>query len=633
MQIDVSRLNILFEETRRSWADHRYTASPEDSIKHFKADFAEIFPGASTADCDAALNAFLDDFHTENVLYYSEAKALIARHQAVMGRLGRDPSELDFYREMSRILGHAKLQNAWVRDKFGPVFSCIGSDGPDGWEQMPTKARQEFRQALLSASPEQRAEFLADMCRLGVQLSARRNDKWRRAGIEVLPWKLPMTYDEQLAEFGKPFTPTPDQACCILEYHCLFANPYTSNSPTLDMNIAKKLAPHLPRGRADLERLVKYTSYRSDYAVKQLLIDALRGTKRTFMDRLIRRSEPLDLPELWPDWIAEKRRELLNAATSRAPFGQASEHGAESEWEALRGQAYDLDVVGYAKRIACAQSCGAEVSTALADLRALTAVMRHNLTALEAHLLKPVQQSSWEEVMPLPAEAEDVTRCPSLYGLVTPPTDLQLAHCEARTLEALDRLIARITLLQRHPGLIVPQDELWLRSDGAYPQYYHAFCSTETSAASFQNHPAPQGLLQRLDGLSFDMLDGPYIVDTEPFFSEVEYKSWRWSIWMLAHLPLETAVPRLDGLADLMFRDHIRAAPLQDGQAGDMGRGHRQAELAGAVISTVNTLPLEEARDFYDRLIARVHTPALKKGLSEQRGKVKRKTRRRRRTM
>lgn len=623
----------MLEETRRSWADHRNWASPADSIEHFKADFAELFPGASKADCDAELNAFLDAFHTENVLYYTEAKALIARHQAVMECLGRDPSELALYREKSRILGQAKLQNAWFRDKFGPVFFCIASDGPDGWAQMPTKPRQAFRQSLLNASPEQRAEFLADMCRLGVQLSARKNDKWRRAGIEVLPWKLPMTYDEQLAEFRKPFTPTPDQACNILEYHCLFANPYTSNSPTLDMGMAKKLAPYLPRGRADLERLVKYTSYRSDDAVKQLLIDALRGTKRTFVDRLIQRSAQPDLPELWPDWIAEKRNALLNAATSRTPFGQVSDHGAEREWEALRGQTYDRDVIGYAKRIACAQSCGAEVSTALADLRALTAVMRRNLTALEARLPQPVQPSAWEEVMPLPNEAEGVTRCPSLHGLVTPPTDLQLAHCEARTLAALDRLIARIALLHRHPGLIVPQDELWLRSDEAFPKYYQTLIITETSAASFQKRPVSEGLLPRLDGLSFDMLDGPYIVDTEPLFSEIEYKSWRWSIWMLAQFPLETAVPRLDALADLMFRDHIRPAPLQVVQANDMGRGHRQAELAGAVISTVNTLPIEEAHDFYDRLIARVQTPALKKSLSEQRGKVKRKTRRRRKTM
>lgn len=619
----------MFAETRETWADYRNTSSPEDSIEQFKAHFAEMFPDASHADCDAALNKFLDDFHTESVLFYADAKSIIARHQGVMELLGRDPLELAFYREKSRIQGLAKLQNAWFQAQFGPTFTRIASGGSEGWEQMPTKAKQQFRQELLNASPEKRAEFLADMCRLGVQLSAQKNDKWRRAGINALPWKLPMTYDEQLAEFRKPFIPTPDQACFILEYHCLFGNPYTSNSPTLDMSIAKKLAPYLPRGRADLERLVKYTSYRSDDAVKQLLIDALRGTKRTFFDRLTRRSDPLDLPELWSEWIAEKRNALLNAAKSRTPFGQASDLGADSDWEVLRGQAYDLDVVGYAKRIACAQSGGAEVSTALADLRALKAVMRRNLTALEARLPQPVQPPAWEEVMPLPTEAEDVTRCPSLYGLVTPPTDLQLAHCDARTLEALDQLIARIAHLHHYPGLIVPQEELWLRSDEAFPQYYHAFCNTETSAASFQNRPAPEGLLQRLDGLSFDMLDGPYIVDTEPFFSEVEYKSWRWSIWMLAHLPLETAVPRLDALADLMFRDHIRPAQLQDGQ----GRGHRQAELAGTVISTVNTLPLEEARDFYDRLIARIHTPALKESLGEQRGKVKRKNRRRRRTM
>lgn len=619
MDIDPAKLKRFFKVIRKSWVDYENTADAEETLAQFRKKFAVWWPNAAQGDCDKILNVFLDYFFVESVLKFSHADRIISRHMLVMELLGRDPMELEFYREQARVFALTKLRNAWFRAQFGPQFACIASDGPDGWEQMSSKDRQAFRQELLSANPETRAAFLADKARLANQLSLSKYREWSRTGLQSLPWTLPMSAEEQLAQFNLPFNPTADEACHILEYHCMYGSKYASNFPTLDKGIARNLAQSLPRGRADLERLVKYTNFNTEDSVKRMLLDALRGTKRSWLDRVLRRQASLDAPELWQEWIDSKRMDLLAQIALRKPLGRAATEPNASDWVQLGGQAYDLDVVGYAKRIARAQSAGADVRTGLKDLRALISIMHSNLEVLQAELPEAAENSAWDEVMPLPNEKDKISDCPSLFGLLAPPTDLQLALCEARSLDILRKLEIRIALLQEYPGLIVPDNdsELWLRTDDTYCRYYYDFYQTGTAMVLHYDRPAPEGLLQRLDGLSFDMLDGPYIVDTEPSFTEVEYKSWRWSIWMVGYLPAETALPQLQALADVMFGGFMAPRKLH----GRIGRGYRQAELAGALLSAVELLPDHAIDDFYNNLIGRVQDEDLKKELGEQKNK------------
>ncbi len=623
--MDPTALKTFFASTRTAWVAHDYAASPQDSIAEFAACFFNLFPGEPQAACDKALNEFLDDFFREGVLHYAQAKEIIARHRRIMELLGRDPLELAFYKEQARVFGLAKLQNSWFRAELGQVFTCIASDGHDGWGQMNTEARQSFRHKILKATPAERAAFLADRCRLGLRPATAKNNDWRNAGLNVRPWTLPLSSEEEVALFQQPIEPSPEQACVILEYLCLHCDKYASNRPKLDEDVAHSLGKSLPRGRADLERLVKYTRYQTTDGVKLVLIDALRGTKRSWLGGLIRplvasQSSLEDEPELWHEWIAAKRAELLAAAASRKPYGRAADRPGGSDWDLLRGQVYDLDVVGYAKRIARSQSGGADVRASLEDLRDLAATIRANLAALEATLPNATRDVDWEQVMPLPGAEDVVSGTPSLYGLLAPPTDLQLAVCDARTLHAVDRLVSRIELLDRHPALIIDDEELWLRTDENFSRFYYDFYQTKPAAVFANGRAAPEGLLERLDGLSFEMLDGPYIVDTEPSFTEIEYKSWRWSIWMLAYLPPEQALARLEALASTMFRGFLGPNQLH----GRIGQGYRRAELAGAVITAAMKLPNKSGLEFFDWLIDRTQDEALLKSIGEQRTQLMR---------
>jgi hypothetical protein len=51
----------------------------------------------------------------------------------------------------------------------------------------------------------------------------------------------------------------------------------------------------------------------------------------------------------------------------------------------------------------------------------------------------------------------------------------------------------------------------------------------------------------------FDLLDRPYLFDTEPSFTEGEFPAWRGLIWALSYLPEETAIPALQQVVEKCF--------------------------------------------------------------------------------
>jgi hypothetical protein len=260
--------------------------------------------------------------------------------------------------------------------------------------------------------------------------------------------------------------PSREQACIILEYLALHGERWGSNYPTLSYRVAQTLSRYLPTGRPDLECRVKDTTYKTDAPTKEILLGALRGEQRGSFDRLVRRLlwklfSPQDRPEIlgnlwrffargyefemWDEWIADKRCTLLAQIEGRQSIGRASpESAAVPGWGAARGQLYDIDVVGYAKRIARAQSGGADVSEALQDLRRLTVMARKNLAVLEGSVEEiAASPPLWSEgdATPLP-ENSNKMRKPSPFGLQQAPTNAQLIDFERRTLAVLDGLAA-----------------------------------------------------------------------------------------------------------------------------------------------------------------------------------------------
>jgi hypothetical protein len=586
----------------------------EDELQLFEGLFLKSFPHDAPAHLHEALSAFLERFFDFDILVYPHAKAIIARHERLWVHLGRDPLDLPFYRERARVFDLARKQSARFMAPLGPVHTRFATADRGDALTLPPALRDAFQAELAAASPAARGQMIADACRVRLRRDTWADaSRWLLAGVPFLAHHLCMPPADLVAQLRLPMELTEEQACTILEFMVLHGSRYYANYPMLDDELAARLARFLPAGRADLERLVKETGHETDQPAKDVLIEALRGEKPGLLARLLRRfvrrgSRPQNRPERWDDWIDGKRKMLVTQMATRAPLGLAAPQSAQArDWGGVRGQVYDLDVVGYAKRVALAQSKGAQIATWLDDLRSLAATIRANLAVLEAADAPADGALAGAAMDGLAGGTGAGAQPPSLFGLWGSPTPGQLVACENRTLAALDRLIARIELCARHPGLMLLEARMWDMTKG---QDFGSFNLTLfiRQIERAMRDGIPDGLFERLGSFDFALLGGPYIVDTEPGFSEWEVGAWRSSIQALAALPQEIAGPRLEAVAETVF-----AAEFDPDRSDETfaPRGYRQEALGNAVIRTLMAMSEKTGVATLVRLQARAKTKKL----------------------
>lgn len=602
-----------------------------DRIEVFEELFLKSFPTDAPEPLRAALGNFLGNFFEADIFWYAEPEPIIARHERLWTYLGRNPLDLEFYRERERVFDLSRAQAARFTAQLGPIHVRIAEADVPWTVRQSDSFRAGFRAELEASTPAARGQIIADSCRAFLKRATSTDvERWVGAGAPFAPSKLTMLHEDLIAPLRLPMELSQDQACKILEYMTRHGDRFASNYPALDYQLSAKLARYLPVGRADLERLVKDTDYQTDQAVKDILLDALRGKKRGPLDRLLRRFvpwiyKPKDRPELWAEWIDAKRELILAQADSRVRFGVAAPNSASvADWSRIGGQAYDLDVVGYAKRVALAQSYGTDILLWLNDLRRLAEMIRTNLETLEA-LPAPSSESLSSRTTDRLIDGPDSHLAhPSLYGLWSAPTAEQLVQCERTTLAALDKLIARIELCERHQNLAPFEQRMRYLTRGQDFGGFHLtlFAHSIEQATS---SGIPDGFMERLAAFDFALLGGPYIEDTEPCFTEYEVEAWRSSIQALAALPEAISGPKLEAVAQTVF------APELDADRRDYTfapRGYRQDMLAEAVIRTLVAMPWHTGIPTLMRLQERAQTERLRKQFGEAVQRIKYKNER-----
>jgi hypothetical protein len=603
----------------------------QDHLVLFTELFFRSFPQQPPASLEDALNSFVDGFFLQPVLnHYPDAKEIIGRHLQFLTFLGRAPESLPFYRERTRVFEIARRQAARILPELGPFharYAAVTENGKRGLQQ--EEARQ-FQAAVENASPSERGQMVADQCRAQLKRSRwEETHRWWNAGVPFLLGDLKVPQLDLVDQVQREMQLTREQACIILEYTTLHGDKFASNYPTLSYGLARTLAGSLPTARPDLERLVKDTTYNTDQPTKELLLDALRGEQRGFFESLLRRFlwklfAPEDKPEMWGEWIAEKRRTLLAQIDTTPPIGRAAPQSAEvPDWGRVNGQLYDIDVVGYAKRIARAQSGGADVSAALDDLRRLAVMARENLAVLEASVgqvaVPPPLRTEEDDATALPEKSDRITAKPSLFGLQEPPTNAQLIDLERRTLAALDGLVTRIELIQRFPDLVPFEHALRNPLEGEPYNLSDHIMRLFWIESRMQNKGVPDGVVERIEGINLDILDDPYLFDTEPSFTEAEFAAWRVTIWALSFLPEKTAIPALQQVVEKCF-----ATSLIPNHAGwnYVRQRYRGEDLGKAAIWALEALPRKAGMAILSNLQSRAYPEWLHGYLRESLGRI-----------
>jgi hypothetical protein len=553
---------------------------------------------------EGALNGFVDGFfEQQQVLYHYNADEIIGRHLQFVTFLGRAPESLPFYLERSRIFEIARRQAARLLPELGPVHARYAAVTDNGRRPLQPEDARQLQAAVDKASPSMRGQMVADQCHVQLhRFFLEETYRWRTAGLPFWRGNLKLPQLEIVGEVEREMQLTSEQACSILEYTTLHGSKYADNYPTLSYRVAQTLARSLPTARPDLERLVKDTTFNTTQPTKELLLDALRGEERGFLERLLRRFlwklfAPEDKPEMWGEWISEKRRTLLAQISETPPIGRAAPQSAQvPDWGRVNGQLYHMDVVGYAKRIARAQSGGADVSAALEDLRRLVAMARANLVVLE---------SSGGDATARPKTSDTIIPSTSPFGLQEPPTHTQLIDCERRTLAVLDGLITRIELLSRFPDLVPFEHALRNPLENEpYALSDHIMRMMWIEARMPDGLRAPDGVVERVEGINFDLLDGPYLFDTEPSFTEAEFNSCRVSIWALSFIPVKAAIPILQQVIEKCFATSLTPKRADWNWAR---QGYRVEDLGKAAIWALEALPEQAGMAIVSDLRSRAH--------------------------
>jgi hypothetical protein len=599
-----------------------------DELALFTEVFFRSFASPLTASLEGSLSRFVDemfvrpDFLPHGVLAHSNAEAIIARHLQFMAVLGRAPESHPFYRERSRVFDLARRQAAQLVPKLGAVhtrYATATENGRWNWFRrgLPSEEARQFQAAIDGASPSELGQMVADQCLLTMRPYQLEADRWRNVGLPFQPAGLDLRQLALDTAVQRKLQLTPEQASVILEYMAIHGSIFFQKIPTLTYRLAQTLSRSLPTRRPDLERLVKQTLHNTTQPTKELLLDTLRGEDRGVVERILRRFcwklfSPDDKPEMWAEWVADKRGSLLEQVGKTRPIGLAAPRSAQlPDWGRINGQLYHIDAVGYAKRIAQAQAGGADISAALQDLRQLTAMARDNLLVLKASAggTASLLQGTLHKDPPLrPARITKIVPNASLFGLPKPPTTEQLIDCEQRTLAMLDHLIARIDLICRFPDLV------------SFEGTFHTIPDTwvkwsDVMRTTWLDAPfpgiAPAGLCERVDAIDFNLLEGPYLFDTEPRYTETEFAAWRAAVLSLPRVPVASALPALQRIAEKCFATHLTPAWSY------AKRGYRAEELGRDALWALKMLPKKAGLQIVSDLWSRAYPEELRNELRD----------------
>jgi hypothetical protein len=593
-------------------------------IELFFKSFARPLPASLVGPLSRLVDDAFErpDFFYHGVLAHSNSEKIIARHLQLMGALGRAPESHPFYCEKSRVFDRARRQGAEILPKLGTVHARYATAMENGrWNWFSRDLRSEdvrqFQAAVDGASPSELGRMVTDQCLLTMRPFQVEADRWRDAGLPFRAASLDLRQLALETAVQRKMQLTPEQACVILEYMTIHGSIFFQKTPTLTYRLAGTLSRSLPTRRPDLERLVKQTLHNTTQPTKELLLDTLRGEKRGVFERMLRRYcwkffSPEEKPEMWAEWVADKRASLLERISKTRPIGLAAPRSAQlPDWGRVNGQLYHIDVVGYAKRIAQAQSGGADISAALVDLRHLSAMARDNLAVLEASAAGTAsspQGTMRNDPPSRPARFAKTVPNASLFGLQQPPTMEQLIDCERRTLAMLDHVVARIDLILRCPALV------------SFERTFHTVPDTwvkwsDVMRTMWLDAPfpgmMPAGLCERVDAIDFNLLEGPYLFDTEPRYTETEFAAWRVAVLSLCRVPVASAAPTLQRIAEKCFATQLTPAWSYAKQ------GYRAEELGRDALWVLRMLPRKAGLEIVSNLWSRVYPEPLRNELRD----------------
>lgn len=599
-----------------------------DQLVLFSEMFFRSFSRPLPASLEGPLNRFVDDaferpdFFHHGVLAHSDAEAIIGRHLQFMAVLGRAPESHPFYRERSRVFDLARRQAAEMVPKLGAVharYATAMDNGRWNWfrRDLPSGEVRQFQAAVDGASPSELGQMVADQCLLTMRPYQLEVDRWQHAGVPFQPAGLDLRQLALDTAVQRKMQLPPEQACVILEYMAIHGSIHFQKIPTLTYRLARTLSRSLPTRRPDLERLVKQTLHNTSQPTKELLLDTLRAERRGVFERTLRGYcwklfSPEDKPEMWAEWVADKRASLIEQIGKTRPIGLAAPRSAQlPDWGRLNGQLYHLDAVGYAKRIAQAQSGGADVSAALKDLRQLSAMARNNLAVLEASAAGTASspQVTMRSIAPSrPPRIANTVPNASLFGLRQLPTTEQLIDCERRTLAMLDHVVARIDLIRRCPALVSFE-----RTIHTVPDTWVKWSDVMRTMWLDAPFPSvvPAGLCERVDAIDFNLLEGPYLFDTEPRYTETEFAAWRAAVLSLYRVPVASAAPALQRIAEKCFATHLTPAWSY------AKRGYRAEELGRDALWALEMLPRKAGLEIVSNLWSRVYPEPLRNDLRD----------------
>ena len=176
----------------------------------------------------------------------------------------------------------------------------------------------------------------------------------------------------------------------------------------------------------------------------------------------------------------------------------------------------------------------------------------------------------------------------------------------------------RIELIRRHPDLV--RFEHALRNPVEWGPYGSSddILRKWWIEARIQDG-VPDGVVERVDGINFDLLDGPYLFDTEPSFTGAEFAAWRGAIWALSYIPEKTAIPALQQVVENCF-----ATSLTPNHAGwnYARQGYRAEDLGKAAIWALEQLPGKAGMATLANVQSRAYPGQLRDRLREAIGRI-----------
>jgi hypothetical protein len=182
----------------------------------------------------------------------------------------------------------------------------------------------------------------------------------------------------------------------------------------------------------------------------------------------------------------------------------------------------------------------------------------------------------------------------------------------------LDGLVTRIELIRQYPDLIRLEHTLRNPSKSEPYTLSDHLLRKAWIDARMQNG-VPDGVVRRVDGIDFDLLDGPYLFDTEPNFTEAEFAAWRGAIWALSYIPEQTAIPALQRVAAKCFATSLK--PDHDGW-NYARQGYRAQELGKAALWALEKLPGKAGMSTLSNLWSRAYPEWLRNYLREAIGRI-----------